>query len=77
MIIPASEMHETMDKVESNFVVDGLAMFAPLALGSIRADEDFPVMEGDDIGGRGIVEKIAMHARDVHIIDNGDLNFWQ
>jgi hypothetical protein len=77
MIVPASEVQQAVNEVEGSFVIDRLAMFPALSQRGVGADEDFTVMEGDDVGGRGIVEEIAMHAGDVGVIHDGDLDLWQ
>lgn len=61
-----------MDGVEEEFPLEGLAMRLGLTRGGVRADEDFAVVEGDDVGGRGIVEEFAMHAADGGIVHDGE-----
>ncbi len=62
MVIPSAKMHETMDQIEGEFVVERLTMLPALTQGGVGTDEYFPVVKGDYVGRRRIIEKLRMNA---------------
>ena len=49
-------------------------MFGGLALGSVETDEDFAVMEGDDVRRCGIVEELSVDAGDIFVGHEGNFD---
>jgi len=60
VIVLTAEVEEAVEDVGEGFVVEGEATLLPLALGDGGADENFTVVEGDDVGGGGIIHEIPM-----------------
>ena len=63
-----------MDAVEEDFFVEGAAPGFSLRGGDGGADEDFAVVEGDDVGRRGVVEKFGVDAPDFFGREEGELD---
>ncbi len=61
MVIPSAEMHETMDQIEGEFVVERLTMFPALTQGGVGTDENFPMVKGDYVGRSRVIEKLRMN----------------
>lgn len=73
MIVPAREMKETVDEIKGDFICGVEPMEGGLTRGGFKRDEDFPVVKGDDVGGSGVVEKLAVHGGDLGVAQKGDL----
>ena len=75
MIFVAIQVEQTVDEIERTLAEGWVGMLGGLTDGGFGADEDFSVLEGDDIRGRGISEEIRVSAGDVGIGDEGDFYF--
>jgi hypothetical protein len=61
-VVFAAEVEETVEDVGEEFVFQAEAFGVALAFGHGGADEQFAVMEGDDVGGRGVAEELGVDA---------------
>jgi len=77
VVVPAGEVEEAVDEVEGHFVLEIGSVVGGLTCGGFDADEDFAVVKGDDIRGRRVFQKLAMHARDFGVVDECGLDFRQ
>lgn len=77
MIIPASEVHEAVDEVETQFLIQGMAMRRPFAGGGVGTDDDLAVMEGDDIRGSGVVKEVGVDLGDGGVAHDGRFDLGQ
>ena len=69
------QVEQTVNEIERTLAEGWVGMLGGLTDGGFGADEDFSVLEGDDIRGRGIAEEIRVSAGDVGIGDEGDFYF--
>ena len=69
----AVQVQQAVNEVERTFALRIVREFSGLTEGSVGADEDFAVLESDDIGGRRIVHKLRVDLRDPDIINEGNL----
>lgn len=65
-----------MNEVKGQFALEGMLVIGSDAGGSVSRNEDFAVVEGDDICRRRIIHEISMHGGDGGVIDEGDLDFF-
>jgi len=72
-IVVAVEVEQAVDDVEGKLVLDGLAVLARVTGGGGGADNDFAVLEGDDIGGAGEIHETPVDASDGAIGKDADL----
>ena len=71
----AVEVEEAMDEIESAFALRIMRVRGGLTGGGVSADEDFAVLEGDDVGWRGIVHELRVGRADDGVGDEGDFDF--
>ena len=61
-VLLTAKVEESVEDVGEDFFFQAEALGVALTLSHGRAEEDFPVLEGDHIGGGGIAEKILVDA---------------
>ena len=71
----AMKVEEAMDDIESAFALRVVRVRGSMADSGVGADEDFAVLEGDDVGGGGIVHEPRMGRPDGGVSDEGDFHF--
>lgn len=76
-VVPSCEVEEAVDYVEGDFAVVGVVMGGGLMMGGVETDEDFAVVKGDDIGGGGILEELAVDVGDAGVVDEADFDFFE
>lgn len=67
-------MQQTMQNVESHLAFDIDAIGARLSRSGRRADDDFPVLEGEHIGRAGDAAKLFVQLRHALVAHDGDEN---
>ena len=65
-------MQQSMDEIAVDFAQQRFTVLIGLTLGDLGTDDDFAVMEGDDISGSLNVHEVAMDAITGGIVDQGD-----
>lgn len=64
MVVLPAEVQKPMQDIGQNLIGQSQSLELSLFLSHRRTDQDFTVLEGNHISGRGIVKKIRMHTRD-------------
>lgn len=77
MVIQAAEVEQPVEDVGQDFLVQAEALGLALFFRHGRADEDFPMVEGDDVGGGGVLEEIAVDPGDCGGGEQGDFDVFQ
>jgi len=62
-IVETVEMKEAVGDVDAQLLVQGRAETASLTFRGLGADEYFSVLERDDVGGTGLIQKPSMDGR--------------
>ena len=77
VIIPAGEMQQAVDDVERQFVVECLPVLHGLTRGGFRADQDFAVVEGDDVRRCRVLKEFAVDAGDLVVRDEANFDLFE
>jgi hypothetical protein len=64
LIVEAAQVEQAVEDVGQDFMVQGEAGGAALFFGHGWANQDFPVLEGDDIRRGGVAHEFGMHLSD-------------
>jgi hypothetical protein len=62
-MVEPEQMQNTVDGVECDFLPGCPVVLPRLAAGDFGADQNFAVLEGDDVGIRIVIQEFTMHAR--------------
>jgi len=74
VIVHAAKVQAAVDDVGEQFVGQGKGFEMALGGGDLGADDEFAVLEGDDIGRGGVLQELFMQTSALPGIDENDLN---
>src|SRR5437879_5157399 len=74
LIVVAVEMEQAVNDVKRQLVIESLGKTRGVALRGVRADDDFAMLEGDDIGRARNAHELLVNARDFFVGNNRDLD---
>ena len=77
VIVVAVEVEQSVDDVERALALRIVMMCHRLTDRGISADEDFAVLESDDIRGRGIVHELRVRGADDVVADEGNFHLFK
>lgn len=63
-VVPSGEVEQAVHDAAQQFLIESLAVILAVSQSGVRAHEDLAVVKGDHIGGRGIIEELAVHGGD-------------
>src|SRR5690348_15947223 len=77
LVLVAIQMKQAVDDVETDFMLDGLAIFRGINLGCGGADDDFSMVKSNDVRGALDVHEPPVDIRNDPVGDNNHIHIFQ